>query len=84
MAASGLCLEPKPERTVRLGDQHLAALGIIQVRESRPGSRLTRVGAVRRAIHAYCAELTQGRRYQSFSELVRDAVAWYAKLVRAR
>lgn len=76
---SGLSLEQLPLRSVRLSDEHLAWLALIQAKCSLPGLRLTRVGAARIAVHEYCKQLTQGQRYQSFSELVRDAVAWRAQ-----
>ena len=81
MRMAGLELEEKAETSVRLNGSHFDAIKVIIARESRPGVPMKRIYAIRAAIHAYCSSLslTVGRRYVSFTDLVRDALLWYAE-----
>lgn len=76
MQKSGLVLEMRPEMSVRLDESHSAAIKSIRDSNSTPGFLMSRAGAIRVALHRYCGELTQGRRYTSFTDLVRDALLW--------
>ena len=76
---SGLVLVRAEFQAVRLSDEHLAIIARLIESQDDSGPRRVRGGrsaAIRQAIAEYCRELTQGRRYQSFSELVWDALAY--------
>jgi hypothetical protein len=66
------------DSSCRLEDVHFDAIEAIKARESRPGHPIRRQNAIYLALYAYCQDLTEGKRYASFTDLVRDALLWYS------
>jgi len=78
---AGLVLVPSKFQSVRLLRCHHEAIEKIVPflpDASAVRSRAGRSAVIRLALHRYCEALTERGLYQSFSDLVMDALIWYA------